>query len=110
MIFLDEIDGMLKLPYSDDFFVAIRGMYNERPEEPAFRDITFCLFGEATPNELIKDRRTTPYNVGRTIELRDFDPEHDNLDPLYPRWTLITPKPAKQWCARSYAGQVGTHT
>ena len=82
VIFLDEIDGTLKLPFTDDLFVAIRAMYNERPEEPAFRHITFCLLGVATPNELIKDRRTTPYNVGRTIELNDFDPEHDDLSIL----------------------------
>ena len=79
VIFLDEIDATLKLPYIDDFFVAVRAMYNERPEEPAFKHIVFCLVGVATPNELIKDRRTTPYNVGQTIELNDFDPERDDL-------------------------------
>jgi hypothetical protein len=36
-----------------------------------------------TPNELIKNQRTTPYNIGRTIELRDFDPERDDLGALY---------------------------
>ena len=35
------------------------------------------------PNELIKDRRTTPYNIGKTIELQDFDSERDDLGPLY---------------------------
>ena len=40
---------------------------------PAYERLTFCLIGVASPNELIKDRRTTPYNVGSTLELRDFD-------------------------------------
>jgi adenylate cyclase len=69
VVFLDEIDSTLKLPYTDDFFVAIRTMYNDRASEPVYERITFCLIGVATPNELIKDRRTTPYNIGRTIEL-----------------------------------------
>jgi DNA-directed RNA polymerase specialized sigma24 family protein len=83
VIFLDEIDSTIALPYTDDFFVAIRAMYNDRASEPLFERITFCLVGVATPNELIKSRRTTPYNIGRTIELPDFDPERDDLSPLF---------------------------
>jgi len=83
VVFLDEIDSTLKLSYTDDFFLAIRAMHNDRPREPAFERITFCLMGVATPNELIKNQRSTPYNVGRTIELRDFDAERDDLSSLY---------------------------
>jgi AAA-like domain len=35
VVFLDEIDSTLKLPYTDDLFTAIRGMYNERQLVPA---------------------------------------------------------------------------
>jgi WD40 repeat protein len=84
VIFLDEVDSTLKLPYTDDFFVAIRAMYNQRGKMPEYRRIAFCLVGVATPNELIKDRRTTPYNIGKTVELSDFDPARgDDLGPLY---------------------------
>jgi hypothetical protein len=38
-------------------------MYNDRPREAVFEKIAFCLVGVATPNELIKDWRTTPYNI-----------------------------------------------
>ncbi len=82
VIFLDEIDSTLKLPYTDDLFTAIRGMYNDRPMVEAYRRITFCLLGVATPNELIKDRRTTAYNVGTPLTLRDFERGVDNLSPL----------------------------
>src|SRR5258707_9731540 len=82
VIFLDEIDSTLKLPYTDDLFTAIRGMYNDRPMVEAYRRITFCLLGVATPNELIKDRRTTAYNVGTPLTLRDFDRDLDDLSPL----------------------------
>ena len=80
--FLDEIDSTLKLPWTDDLFTALRGMHNERPMVPAYERLTFCLIGVASPNELIKDRRTTPYNVGSTLELRDFDLARDDLTPL----------------------------
>ena len=80
--FLDEIDSTLKLPWTDDLFTALRGMHNERPMVPAYERLTFCLIGVAWPNELIKDRRTTPYNVGSTLELRDFDLGRDDLTPL----------------------------
>ena len=82
VVFLDEIDSTLKLPWTDDLFTALRGMYNERALVPAYERLAFCLIGVAAPNELIKDRRTTPYNVGRTLELRDFDLARDDLTPL----------------------------
>jgi WD40 repeat protein len=78
-IFFDEIDSTLKLPYADDLFVALRTLYNERASEPAYADLTFCLIGVVTPDELIKERRTTSYNVGVTVELRDFNPEDHDL-------------------------------
>src|SRR5262245_11534695 len=34
--------------------------------------LTFCLLGVATPADLIRDPRTTPFNIGRRIELDDF--------------------------------------
>ena len=83
IIFLDEIDSTLALKYTDDFFVAIRAMYSDRASDPLYEKIAFCLSGVATPNELIKERRTTPYNIGKTIELPDFDPDRDDLTPLY---------------------------
>ena len=81
-IFLDEIDSTLKLPFTDDLFTALRSMYNERAMVPVYRRIGFCLVGVATPDELIKDRRTTPYNVGETLSLGDFNETRDELTPL----------------------------
>jgi formylglycine-generating enzyme required for sulfatase activity len=82
VIFLDEIDSTLKLSFTDDLFTALRSMYNERALVQAYQRIAICLVGVATPDELIKDRRTTPYNVGKTLWLGDFDVERDDLSPL----------------------------
>ncbi len=82
VVFLDEIDSTLRLPFTDDLFTALRTLHNERALVPAYERITFCLLGVATPNELVKDRRTTAYNIGRSLELRDFDPDRDDLSLL----------------------------
>jgi WD40 repeat protein len=73
VIFLDEIDAVRSLPFStDEFFAAIRECYNRRTQDPRFERLTFCLLGVATPSDLIQDVRTTPFNIGRRIELTDF--------------------------------------
>ncbi|MGO8676669.1 MAG: AAA-like domain-containing protein [Limisphaerales bacterium] len=73
VIFIDEIDGVRSLPFStDEFFAAIRECYNRRSREPALQRLAFGLLGVATPNDLIRDTRTTPFNIGRRIELNDF--------------------------------------
>ncbi|HJQ32394.1 MAG TPA: AAA-like domain-containing protein [Pyrinomonadaceae bacterium] len=76
VFFVDEIDAVRSLPFSsDEFFAALREFYNRRTEDPVMRRLTFCLLGVATPSDLIKDVRTTPFNVGQRIELTDFGEE-----------------------------------
>jgi len=76
VIFIDEIDAVRSLPFStDEFFAGIRELYNRRSVEPDLRRLTFSLMGVATPSDLIRDVRTTPFNVGRRIELTDFSEE-----------------------------------
>jgi hypothetical protein len=36
VIFIDEIDSTLKLDFRDDFFAAVRAVYNERASYPAY--------------------------------------------------------------------------
>jgi len=73
VIFIDEIDSVRSLPFStDEFFAGIREFYNRRSEDPEVERLTFCLLGVATPSDLIRDTRTTPFNIGQRIELNDF--------------------------------------
>ena len=73
VIFVDEIDIVRSLPFStDEFFAAIREFYNRRSREIAFSRLAFGLLGVATPTDLIRDTRMTPFNVGRRVELNDF--------------------------------------
>ncbi|HEX8188372.1 MAG TPA: AAA-like domain-containing protein [Pyrinomonadaceae bacterium] len=76
VLFVDEIDSVRSLPFSsDEFFAALREFYNRRTEDPAMHRLTLCLLGVATPSDLIKDVRTTPFNIGQRIELTDFTEE-----------------------------------
>ncbi len=72
VIFIDEIDMTLNLPFADDFFAAIRSIYNARAHDPAYQRLTFILFGVAAPTDLIKDPDHTPFNIGYSIDLHEF--------------------------------------
>ena len=73
VLFIDEIDIVQSLSFStDEFFAAIRECFNRRSENPDFRRLTFCLLGVASPDDLIKSSRMTPFNIGHRIELEDF--------------------------------------
>ncbi|HEV2666644.1 MAG TPA: AAA-like domain-containing protein, partial [Blastocatellia bacterium] len=73
VIFVDEIDAVRSLPFStDEFFAAIREFYNRRTEDEELKRLTFCLLGVASPPDLIRDTRMTPFNIGQRIELYDF--------------------------------------
>src|SRR5258705_4158906 len=70
---MNEMVGFRTLLFStNDFFAAIRKFYNRRSEDEELLRLTFCLLGVAAPSDLIRDTRTTPFNIGERIELHDF--------------------------------------
>ena len=72
VVLVDEIDTTLRLDFTDDFFAAIRFLYQQRAAEPDLQRLSFVLIGVATPGDLIKDTTRTPFNIGHRIELTDF--------------------------------------
>ncbi|HAX74731.1 MAG TPA: hypothetical protein DCY88_02575 [Cyanobacteria bacterium UBA11372] len=73
VIFIDEIDSILSLNFSiDDFFAWIRFCYNQRPINNEYNRLSFAIFGVATPSDLIADKKRTPFNIGKAIELQGF--------------------------------------
>ena len=71
VIFIDEIDSVLELPFStDDFFAFIRACYHQRGDKPDYQRLTFCLLGVASPNDLMQNKQRTPFNIGRGISLQ----------------------------------------
>lgn len=75
VIFVDEIDSILKLPtLSRDFFSSIRDIYLESKDSEHPR-LAFCFLGVATPSELMPDASHTPFDSSRAIPLEDFTRE-----------------------------------
>ena len=94
VVFMDEIDTTLNLAFSDDFFAAIRYLYNARATDPVYEDITFVLLGVAIPADLIKDRSRTPFNIGQPIDLSDFSQAdtlvlREGLQAAYPQTRVM---------------------
>jgi len=80
VIFIDEIDSVLSLNFpTDDFFAFIRNRSNERADSSEYDRLTFCLLGVATPSDLIKDKKRTPFNIGQKIELTGLEFEKASL-------------------------------
>jgi GAF domain-containing protein len=74
IIFIDEIDSTLSLNFNtDDFFALIRACHE-------YQQLTFALLGVATPSDLIQDKKCTPFNLGKAIELHGF--KLDEAQPL----------------------------
>ena len=81
VIFVDEIDSTRSLSFSsDEFFAGVRECFNRRVQEPAYERLTFCFLGVAVPSDLIHDARTTPFNIGERIYLKDFT--YEEIQPL----------------------------
>ncbi len=72
VVFVDEIDTTLSLGFTDDFYAAIRYLYNARATTPEFKRLSFVLIGVATPGDLIRDPQRTPFNIGQRVDLADF--------------------------------------
>ena len=72
VIFIDEIDSILPLPFKDDFFALIRACYNYRADNSAYQRLTFALLGVTTPSDLIQDKARTPFNIGTAVDLKGF--------------------------------------
>jgi len=74
VIFIDEIDSILSLDFPvDDSFALIRAFFNQRVDNSEYNRINFVLLGVATPSELIQDKKRTPFNIGKGIELTGFE-------------------------------------
>ncbi len=72
VIFVDEIDTTLSLDFTDDFYAALRYLFVARSTDAALRRLSFVLIGVATPSDLIRDPKRTPFNIGQRLDLADF--------------------------------------
>ncbi len=67
-----EVQALTCYTFTDDFFVAIRSLYVARARQSELERLSFVLIGVATPSELIRDVKRTPFNIGQRVEMTDF--------------------------------------
>ena len=73
VIFLDEIDSLLTLPFRVNLFLnQIRSFHQNRAKSNKWERLSFVLLGVTTPSDLIQSPYHTPFNIGCFIELKDF--------------------------------------
>jgi WD40 repeat protein len=73
IIFIEEVDNLLSLKFdTDSFFGLIRSWHERRAENPEYQRLTFAFFGVATPYDLIRDHKGSPFGLGHAIELNGF--------------------------------------
>lgn len=73
--FMDEADKLFGAAFASDFFGLVRSWHNSRATEPDGPWSRFTVvLGYATEAHLfIQDLNQSPFNVGRQLDLQDFD-------------------------------------
>ncbi len=73
VIFVEEIDSLLSLQFAaDDFFILIRSFYENRTQYSDYYRLTFALVGVITPLDLIRNQRSSAFNIGSAVEMSGF--------------------------------------
>lgn len=72
IVFLDEVDDLIKYNFSDDIFGQIRKTYFINETYPVLKRVTYVLSGVIDPEKLIKTKENSPFNIAIPIYLEDF--------------------------------------
>jgi hypothetical protein len=67
---------MFDAEFSEDFFGMIRSWHNNRanPTKRAWKKLDIVLVTSSEPYMFIKSQHQSPFNVGMTLRLEDFQP------------------------------------
>jgi hypothetical protein len=93
VIFIDEADRLFSFsePANTDAFLAfIRSCSEKREPEDDYNPynrLTYCIVGTTSPNNFIRDPKSTPFNIGQAITLEPF-----KLDEVQPLITMLGEK------------------
>lgn len=73
--FLDEVDKLFTAPFASDFFGLVRSWHNSRSTEPdgPWSKLTVVIAYATEAHPFIQDLNQSPFNVGRRLELEDFN-------------------------------------
>jgi hypothetical protein len=73
--FMDEVDKLFAAPFASDFFGLVRSWHNSRSTEPdgPWRNLTIVIAYATEAHLFIQDLNQSPFNVGRRLNLEDFN-------------------------------------
>lgn len=83
---LDEVDRLFSCEYGSEVFGLFRSWHNERALDPdsPWKQLTLAISYATEAHLFITDPNMSPFNVGKKIELRDFNSaEVAKLNSLY---------------------------
>jgi subtilisin-like proprotein convertase family protein len=72
VVFVDELSGIVDLPFASQLLASIRAAHNARATDPEFTRLTFVLLGECDPVSLVGEPELSPFNVTQAVTLGDF--------------------------------------
>jgi len=75
VVFVDEVQHIAGLSFTEHLLASIRAAYNARATEPEFTRLTFVLIGECDPLDLAKEPLSSPFSISEEILLGDFTRE-----------------------------------
>lgn len=84
--FMDEVDKVFLAPFASDFFGLVRSWHNARSTDPGgpWRKLTVVISYATEAHLFIQDLNQSPFNVGRKLELEDFNlPQVVDLNSRY---------------------------
>jgi hypothetical protein len=85
---IDETDAIFQTTFSQDFFSMLRGWHNRRadPTRRIWKHLDIILSTSTEPQFFIDRPHESPFNVGVTLRLEDFQPDQvSRLNTLHPR-------------------------
>ncbi len=73
--YMDEVDKLFAAPFASDFFGLVRSWHNSRSTEPdgPWRNLTVVIAYATEAHLFIQDLNQSPFNVGRRLNLEDFN-------------------------------------
>lgn len=72
VIFVDGVEHVANVPFTEHLLASIRAAHNSRITEPEFSRLGFVTIGECDPHSLIDDVQLSPFAVSTEIQLSDF--------------------------------------
>lgn len=73
VVFVDEVQYIADLPFTEHLLASIRVAYSSRTIEPEFRRLGFVTVGDCDPQRLIGDSQLSPFSISTEIRLNDFE-------------------------------------